>query len=161
MKTLLLLAMLCLSLLCKAQTATDFANGREINGIKLGYSYTIENLKKILGEPTQCYSHGKLGEEGSGTTVHFKNVKIRLDYRNIVEYVYADSSDFIIKPYSVIKYGEPLSRINEIPNVVRRKNGENVVWLYINYGDGDPILVFYEEKTKKISGVSSWIELSE
>ena len=159
MKTYFLLAMLCISFCCKAQTATNFSTKIEINGIKLGYSYTIEELKKILGTPTRCYTWGEAGEEDFGTNITFKNVDIRLDYRNIVEYIYADSSNFTIKPYSFIKYGEPLSRINEIPNITEKRNGKNAIWLYINYADCDPILVFYNKDTQKIVGVSAWIDL--
>ena len=65
MKTYFLLAMLCISFCCKAQTATNFSTKIEINGIKLGYSYTIEELKKILGTPTRCYTWGEAGEEDS------------------------------------------------------------------------------------------------
>ena len=43
MKTYFLLAMLCISLCCKAQTATNFSTKIEINGIKLGYSILLRN----------------------------------------------------------------------------------------------------------------------
>ena len=116
-------------------------------------------MKKILGAPTRCHTWGEAGEEDFGTNITFKNVDIRLDYRNIVEYIYADSSNFTIKPYSVIKYGEPLSRINEIPNITEKRNSKNAIWLYINYADCDPILVFYNKDTQKIVGVSASIEI--
>lgn len=149
--------MLFFTLLGNAQTPTQFSNfavGREINGIKLGYSYTIDELKKILGEPTYCYFHGEVGDEGSGTTIQFKNTKIRMDYRNIVVFIKSISSDFTIKPYSFIQYGKPLSCIDLISNIVLRKDKENAVWLYVNTGDGDPMIVSFDKNTRKITGVS-------
>ena len=47
MKTYFLLAMLCISLCCKAQTATNFSTNIEINGIKLT---DYIQLYKELGE---------------------------------------------------------------------------------------------------------------
>lgn len=161
MKPYLLLTMLCLSLFSKAQTSTKFATDRDINGVKLGYSYTIDELKTILGEPTYCYQHGEVGEEGSGTTICFENTKIRMDYRNIVVFIKSVSSDFSVKPYSFVKYGEPLSCINSIPNVVRRKDKEEAVWLYINYGDDDPMIILFEKDTQKVTGVSFSLYLEE
>lgn len=157
----LLSIILCLALFSNAQTPTQFATDREINGIKLGYSYTIDELKKILGEPTSCYFHGEAGDEGSGTTIQFKSTKIRMDYRNIVVFIKSASSDFTIKPYSFIQYGKSISCIELIPNTVLRKDEENAVWLYINTGDGDPMIVLFDKDTQKITGVSFSLYLEE
>lgn len=137
---------------------TEFALERGINDVKLGYCYTIDELKEVFGTPTHYHAYGTPGDEESGATIGFPNIEIQLDSQNMVLYMWTDSPDFVIEPYAFLKCGESVSNIDSVPNVVRRTELDAATYLYIDHPDCDPIVIGYDKELGKITSLSCWIE---
>ena len=142
--SLLLLGFILFPMCMFSQVKTEFADELSINfnGLKLGYVYTLEQIKAVLGTPT------KVGpvhdtEFGKECEVYFGKDHIHYDDGLAGFYgfsFYTNKYSLRIKGVS-FKIGDSISKFRTLPSYKREEKRDNTVLIFLEYDDAWPVIV--------------------
>lgn len=142
--SLLLLGFILFPMCMFSQVKTEFADELSINfnGLKLGYVYTLEQIKAVLGTPTKVgpVHDTEFGKEGE---IYFGKNIVRYDDVLAGFYgfcLFTNKYSLSIKGVS-FKIGDSISKFRALPSYKREEKRENTVLIFLEYVDAWPIIV--------------------
>lgn len=143
LKMLLLLGIMLFPMRVCSQVKTIYADelAIDINGLKLGYIYTPEKIKSVLGSPTDTSSWE--ADFGKEYELCFGKDLIRYDDKEAGLYSFVlQTNKYSIRINGVLfKTGDSVSKFRTLPAYKsERKQGDEIV-IFLNYEDGSPICV--------------------
>lgn len=109
-----------------------------INGIKFGYIYTYDQIKKALGEPTRIYTW-EATDFGQGHEFLFENdltVRMNDDPREndpgIITFIIKSPKYTLDIKGKKLKVGDPLEKVKELPGFTSMQEILGVYTIYFN-----------------------------
>ena len=109
-----------------------------INGIKFGYIYTYDQIKKALGEPTRIYTW-EATDFGQGHEFLFENdltVRMNDDTREndpgIITFIIKSPKYTLDIKGKKLKVGDPLEKVKELPGFTSMQEILGVYTIYFN-----------------------------
>ena len=127
-----------------SQVKTEYADEMpcDINGLKLGYVYTLEQIKKVLGTPTKVDpTHDT--EFGKECEVRFGKDLVRYDdgVAGLYAFIlYTNKYTLHINGVS-FNIGDPISKFRSLPIYKREEKENNRVLIFLKYNDATPVIV--------------------
>lgn len=142
-KFLLLLSLLLFSVSSFSQVKAPWYDGRQIdvNGLKLGYIYNLDQIKKVLGAPTKINTwEGDLGKAHElrfdKDIVCFDEIEMGLNV--IVLY----TSRFALNINNVtFKVGDSIEKLRKLPSYTREREVKDEIMIYLGADETSPITV--------------------
>lgn len=142
--SLFLLGLILFPMCMFSQVKTEYADEMpcDINGLKLGYVYTIEQIKAVLGTPTDV---GPLrdSEFGKECRVRFGKDFIRYDDGVAGLFAFAlRTNKYTLRIYGIsFKVGDSIAKFRTHPFYKREEKRENTVLIFLKYDDATPVVV--------------------
>ena len=130
-------------LLCALQMLAQIPTGNSrdditINGIKFGYIYTYDQIKKALGEPTRIYTW-EATDFGQGHEFLFENdltVRMNDDPREndpgIITFIIKSPKYTLDIKGKKLKVGDSLEKVKELPGFTSMQEILGVYTIYFN-----------------------------
>ena len=119
-----------------AQSRTSRANEQiELNGLKLGYVYTPQQVTQALGEPTGIYIYD--ADFGRGYEFTFgKDMTVRFDENEQDKGLYEiilRNDNYTLEVYGMrLKTGQNAAKIRSHPSYSHEEKKENRIYFYMN-----------------------------
>lgn len=124
---------------------TGYGGGIDINGLEMGYSYSLDQIKEVLGTPTKISTH--FSEDfGNSYEVSWGKDFVCFNDREIgLNAVYLETPKFSLYNGKV-RVGESVSKLSSIPGNIQIDREQGNMFLYFYYEDSDAIIVHYNDK---------------
>lgn len=124
---------------------TGYGTGIDINSLELGRFYSLDQIKEVLGTPTDISTHYS-EDFGNSYEVCWGKDYIRFDDRETgLNTVNLETSKFSLYGGKV-RVGDPISQLSSIPGNIQVKKEPGNLFLYFYYDDADAIIVNYDDR---------------
>ena len=142
--SLFLLGFILFPMCVCSQVKTEYADEMpcDINGLKLGYIYTLEQIKAVLGTPTNVGPVHDT-EFGNERAVHFGKDIIYYDdgVAGLFTFVLR-TNKYTLRINGVsFKVGDPVSKFRTLSIYKREEKEDDIVLVFLKYDDATPIVV--------------------